>query len=163
MNVAIEGVLKLINFDVAKEVGSASELVKNIPVTVSDGKLNINFSANVNRPMVCAIEVYSFSNGVQSLVRNDNIVLANDITKPVVYPNPAHGSLNIQFPSTYKGNFDLELIDPVGEAFKLNKTQINSGGSIRVDLTKLQLKPGVYILKINSDKGKNDIQKIVIQ
>lgn len=163
MNVSVEGVMKLINFDVAKEVGTASEIVKNIPVTVSDGRLNINFSANVNRPMVCGIEVYSFSNGVQSLVQNDNIVLANDITKPAVYPNPAHGSLNIQFPSSYKGNFDLELIDPVGKAFKLNKTQINSGGSTKVDLTRLQLKPGVYIIKINSDKGKNDIQKIVIQ
>lgn len=163
MSVLVEGVMKLINLDVAKEVGTAAELVKNIPVTVSDGKLNINFTATANRPMVCAVEVYSFSNGIQSLVKNDDIVLGNDFAKPVIYPNPAHNSLNIQFPASYKGNFDLELIDPVGKVLKLNKTSINIGGSTKIDLTNLQLKPGIYILKINSDKVKNDIQKVVIQ
>ena len=60
MNVSLENDMKLINLDIAQEVGSASAVIKNIPVSVSDGKLNINFSATVNRPMVCAIEVYSF-------------------------------------------------------------------------------------------------------
>jgi hypothetical protein len=30
--------LRLINFDVAKEVGAATALFKNIPITVTDGK-----------------------------------------------------------------------------------------------------------------------------
>ncbi len=42
MNVSLENQLRLINFDVAKEVGPAAALVKNIPVTITDGKLNID-------------------------------------------------------------------------------------------------------------------------
>jgi hypothetical protein len=61
MSVSLENQLRLINFDVVQEVGAATALVKNIPVTVTDGKLNINFTATVNRPMVNAVEVYSFT------------------------------------------------------------------------------------------------------
>ncbi|HEX8676777.1 MAG TPA: malectin domain-containing carbohydrate-binding protein, partial [Segetibacter sp.] len=44
MNVSLEDSLRLVNFDVIQEVGPATALVKNIPVTVTDGKLNIDFS-----------------------------------------------------------------------------------------------------------------------
>jgi hypothetical protein len=60
MSVKLENQTRLLNFDVASQVGSATAIIKNIPVTVSDGKLNIDFSATVNRPMVVALEVYSF-------------------------------------------------------------------------------------------------------
>ncbi len=61
MSISLENELQLINLDVAREVGAATALIKNIPVTVTDGKLNIDFSATVNRPMVMAVEVYSFT------------------------------------------------------------------------------------------------------
>lgn len=165
MSVTVEGILKLINLDVAKEVGIASELVKNIPVTVSDDSLNINFSATVNRPMVCAIEVYSFSNGVQSLVADEDIVLNTAvIKKPVVYPNPVYKTLNIQFPETYKGYFQVELIDAVGQTYKLNSFNRAAGSaSTSIDISRLALKPGIYLLRIKSDGGSNDIIKVVIQ
>jgi hypothetical protein len=60
MSVKFEDQLRLINFDVSQDVGKAAAIIKNFPVTVTDGKLNIDFSASVNRPMVCAVEVYSF-------------------------------------------------------------------------------------------------------
>jgi hypothetical protein len=60
MNVKLENQYRLTNFDVVQEVGAAQALIKNLPVTVTDGKLNIDFSATVDRPSVDAIEVYSF-------------------------------------------------------------------------------------------------------
>jgi hypothetical protein len=60
MSVKIENQYRLTNFDVVQEVGAAQALIKNFPVTVTDGKLNIDFSATVDRPSVDAIEVYSF-------------------------------------------------------------------------------------------------------
>ncbi len=59
-DVSLENQLRLTNFDITQEVGKATAVIKNIPVTVTDGNLNIDFSATVNRPMVSAIEVYSF-------------------------------------------------------------------------------------------------------
>lgn len=60
MSVKLENQLQLINFDIAGEVNSASAIIRNFPVTVTDGKLNIDFSATVNRPSLSAVEVYSF-------------------------------------------------------------------------------------------------------
>jgi hypothetical protein len=78
MSVSLENQLRLINFDVTQEVGAAAALVKNIPVTVTDGKLNINFSATVNRPMVNAVEVYSFSSSSQIIANSSSSqVIAN--------------------------------------------------------------------------------------
>lgn len=51
MSVSLENQIPLVNLDVTEEVGGATALVKNLPVTVTDGKLNITFSATVNRPL----------------------------------------------------------------------------------------------------------------
>ncbi|NJO01228.1 MAG: hypothetical protein HC880_05585, partial [Bacteroidia bacterium] len=40
-----------------KEVGFRTALVQDIPVTVSDGKLDIQFAPIINRPSIAAIEV----------------------------------------------------------------------------------------------------------
>ncbi|MEO6327581.1 MAG: DNRLRE domain-containing protein [Ginsengibacter sp.] len=61
MSVKLENQLRLINLDIAGEVGGAAALIKNFPVTVTDGKLNIDFSATSNRPSLSAVEVYSFA------------------------------------------------------------------------------------------------------
>ena len=58
--VKLENQSRLVNFDLSQEVGGATAVIKNFPVTVTDGKLNIDFSAMINRPMVSAVEVYSF-------------------------------------------------------------------------------------------------------
>jgi hypothetical protein len=60
MSIKLENILRVVNFDIIQEVGTASAIIKNLPVTVTDGKINIDFSASVNRPSVSAIEVYSF-------------------------------------------------------------------------------------------------------
>jgi hypothetical protein len=76
MSVTLENQLRLINLDVASEVGVASAVIKNLPVTVTDGKLNIDFSASVNRPAVDAIEVYSL---VSSPLANDVLDLKGNL------------------------------------------------------------------------------------
>ncbi len=45
------------NLDLIKEVGTSTAYVKEIPIVVSDGMLNINFTATANRPKISAIEI----------------------------------------------------------------------------------------------------------
>jgi hypothetical protein len=78
MSVKLEDQLRLINLDVAQQVGVASAVIKNLPVTVTDGKINIDFSASVNRPMVNGIEVYSFSVALATTVLDLKGNLANN-------------------------------------------------------------------------------------
>ncbi len=66
-------------------------MLKNIPVTVTDSQLNINFSANADRPMVVAVEVYSFraSNVLSSIVPDPNVLAPDDkLTKPKSVSKP---------------------------------------------------------------------------
>jgi chitodextrinase len=56
-DVDVEG-NKLSNLDIFAEVGFNSALVKTFVATVTDGSLNINFTAKTQRPLINAIEVF---------------------------------------------------------------------------------------------------------
>lgn len=181
MSVSLENQLRLVNFDVVQEVGGANALVKNIPVTVTDGKLNINFTATVNRPMVNAVEVYSFSTTAQIAnkeVSNDTIVKTNTVVissdpstsnnntfdKPKVYPNPLHNNFTIEIPGKYKGKYTAQIVDVYGRIYKISEAILRPGGStIKMDISKHFLKPGVYFLNIHSDVKKTDVIKLLVE
>ncbi|WP_368662399.1 PKD domain-containing protein [Zobellia laminariae] len=66
-DVNIEDVLVLDDYDIVADVGSETPVAKSFLVTVSDGELNLNFSAlastgGVNSPKVSAIEILTDSN-----------------------------------------------------------------------------------------------------
>ncbi|WP_018611218.1 DUF7594 domain-containing protein [Segetibacter koreensis] len=162
MNVSVENQLRLVNFDVTQEVGGAAALVKNLPVTVTDGKLNIDFSATVNRPMVMAVEVYSFRSGTAARPALSAISDSN-VKKVKAYPNPVQKMLMLQFPITYSGNSDLQIVDATGKTYEMGKFKILPGGSnMQVDISRLSLKPGFYYLKIVSETRPVETIKLIV-
>lgn len=170
MNVSLEDQLRLINFDVTQEAGAgAAALVKNIPVTVTDGKLNINFSANVNRPMVMAVEVYSFSSSALARpVSNANrsiVGFENNLKKVSVYPNPVEKVIHIQFPGKYAGNSSLQIADVTGKLYEIGKVNLQGGisNTVEVNISNLALKPGFYYLRILSDTRKPEAIKLIVR
>lgn len=172
-SVNLENQPRLLNYDLIQDVGVATAVIKNFPVTVTDGNLNIDFSASVNRPTVSAVEVYSFSAAApRAAVATTNNLPAIDQTnasvintlKPRLYPNPiTNANLNINFPNNYKGIYDIQLVDLLGRKYDLGKTTISSGGNIKLDISRLSLKPGIYFLNINSRVNKTDVLKLLIQ
>ncbi len=56
-NVLVEGDMALPSLDIYKEVGANTTLIKEIPVSVRDGQLNIDFIHQVENPKVSAIEL----------------------------------------------------------------------------------------------------------
>jgi len=175
MSVKLENQLRLVNLDVAQEVGVATTLIKNLPITVTDGKLNIDFSASVNRPMVNAVEVYSFSSaGARAANKTDSSQTIfsmeqtdgsqNNFERPKVYPNPLHNRFTIEFPTKYQGNFTTQIVDMIGRKYEIAKTKLKAGGSnMQVDISKLNLKAGVYFLQIHSEAGKTEVFKLIIE
>ncbi|WP_018611216.1 malectin domain-containing carbohydrate-binding protein [Segetibacter koreensis] len=170
MNIALENQLRLVNFDVTQEVGGgATALIKNLPVTVTDGHLNIDFSATVNRPMVMAVEVYSFRASTilssAPVVPNvDTSRLQNTGSIPTVFPNPIHKTFKIKFPAKYaRRNPTLQIADELGHIYPIGKVKIPAGGTtINVDVNNLSLKPGIYYLRILPETGNTDVIKLVI-
>jgi hypothetical protein len=167
MNISLENQLRISNLDVAGLVGPASALVKDIPVNVTGDTLNINFAATVNRPMVCAVEVYSFSTATASasMVSMMSPQLdANASDKVLVYPNPLRNRFYLRFPSVYNGDVHLTVTDIRGRKFVLGKYALTYGGSVmEVDIAPLNLRPGTYFLSLVYDNRKSQVVKLVVQ
>jgi hypothetical protein len=166
MDVSLENQLRLVNLDVSQEVGGATALVKNFPVTVTDGKLNINFSSTVNRPMVVAVEVYSFRAASARPLDSTNqsiTALDNNFKGIRAYPNPMQNTLNIQFPPLYSGSANLQILDVAGRIYPLGMTKLQPGGSnMQVNISNLSLKPGFYYLKVISATRPAEIIKLIV-
>ena len=57
-DVSIEGEKRINDLDITQEVGAGSALIKTYEVRVSDGELNIDFAASMDRPQLCALQLY---------------------------------------------------------------------------------------------------------
>ncbi len=63
-NVLVEGATALSNLDVFAEVGSLNTaLVKTLPVSVTDGKMTIDFTVVTQNPQVSGIEIFPLQEG----------------------------------------------------------------------------------------------------
>jgi len=81
-----------------------------------------------------------------------------------VYPNPSHGSFNVEFPELNSGSLHLEIIDQLGNIryeTSLFSNELNQK-SILFDTNKVSLSTGVYFLKLSSGNNLIGTQKIVI-
>jgi len=88
----------------------------------------------------------------------------NNFERPKVYPNPLHNRFTIEFPSKYQGNFATQIVDMIGRKYDIGKTKLKPGGSnMQIDISKLNLKAGVYFLQIHSDSGKTEVYKLIIE
>jgi hypothetical protein len=166
MSVSMEGQLALVNFDATAEVGGATALIKNIPVTVTDGKLNIDFSATVNRPMVCAVEVYSFRTTPAAKPAVTTTATRSEAVATTVkaYPNPASKTLYIQVPKKYAENTDIELIDVTGRAYSIGKFKLQGlANTVKADISRLSLTPGVYYLRVSSANQQPESVKVILK
>lgn len=161
MSVAIEGQLRLVNFDPTQEAGPATSIIKNFPVTVSDGKLSINFTSTVDRPMVCAVEVYSFSTTANKPVQ---AYVESNVVKAKAYPNPVQKALKIQITAKYSGECNLQIADVVGRIYELGKVNLPAGQStLEAAISKFSLKPGLYYLRILSSNAKPELIKLMVE
>ncbi len=61
-DVSMEGALILDDLDIYAEVGAVTALVKTFQADMTDGILNLDFTASVNYPMISAVEVLSTTN-----------------------------------------------------------------------------------------------------
>ena len=55
----LEGQSRLANFDIFEAAGYRAAVVKDFPVTVADGMLNITFNPSANRVAVAAVEIFN--------------------------------------------------------------------------------------------------------
>jgi N-acetylneuraminic acid mutarotase len=101
-----------------------------------------------------------------SLKIQDNGTPPVAVGKPILYPNPAHGNLQVVFPEAYKYKkvAILRVVSLNGDVRNVSTSLFNSAGSIvDVNLAPLSLKRGTYLLHVTSVEGKVDILKFMVQ
>ncbi len=92
-----------------------------------------------------------------------NLVSMN-IMKPTVYPNPLQNFFHIRFPAYYAGKYHMQMIDVEGRIYELGNAVLQSGGTdLKIDISKMSMKPGLYFLRIISDSKPTDVLKLIIQ
>ena len=82
-----------------------------------------------------------------------------------VYPNPVEKIFNIELPVAYGGNISLQIADPVGKIYEINKFRLNSEGPriFKVDISNMFLRSGIYFLRIHSGIRKTEVIKLIIK
>jgi hypothetical protein len=111
------GPVELANYDINADVGPMTAVVKSYDVSVTDGTLNVAFSASVNQPTVAAIEV--LKSGSTPV----------DTTPPTVQSTvPAAGATDVAVDTSLKAVFseDMKASTISGTTFKLVRASDNA-------------------------------------
>ncbi|MDJ1505030.1 malectin domain-containing carbohydrate-binding protein [Xanthocytophaga agilis] len=88
------GVSELVNFDVFVAAGGANKaLARHFPITVTDGFLTVEFTSQISKAMIAAIQLTSIS----SARTNTQTLLSKrtEISNLPIYPNPVRDWLTI--------------------------------------------------------------------
>lgn len=79
----------------------------------------------------------------------------------VVYPNPSHGEITLEYDAITEGNYQLEVLDVTGKiVLEQQGDALQGNNSIHYDLSSIA--KGIYLVRLQTP-GKDFEQKIVIQ
>jgi hypothetical protein len=165
-DVSIEGTKVLDNYDIFAKVGALTATTETFTTTVTDGMLNIYFSALVadggkDRPKISAIEIIS---GTFRLTTYVPALAPSDIVddQPIrVYPNPSGNGQFAIIPGKMLGLVDYSLYSASGTLLKTgryNRTPLNP--VLYADFSKEMISTGIYYLHLKT-KDKKTVLKLI--
>ncbi len=90
--------------------------------------------------------------------------IANSNSHFTIYPNPTSSNTNVQFMLNTSGKVQLQLFDISGKEMKrLFEGHAEANAIQQISLSNLQLANGIYLLKLTTETGETQHQKLVIQ
>ena len=140
---------------IASTGGFSSNANGSLSYTVGEMTMVQTFSANGN----------ILTQGFQQPT-NDTIVGLLDITQDdfgsfVLYPNPAHDNLTLEFTGNQQGNPVVNIYDVVGKKI-ITERFVSTEGSNKLNINTAALNKGIYILEIETN-GEIQRQKFMIE
>jgi hypothetical protein len=158
-HVDVEGGRKLTNYDIFAAAGGAMRAIQvSLPVTVSDGTLNINFlTGAANMPKVSAIEVLS-STG--SIAKVDMATADEGKESFNLYPNPAHREFTLAYYSLHTQQVVVNIYDARSKVVVQQKAILESGHNL-INLSTEKMAAGMYLIQVSSEK-QTTVKKLMV-
>ncbi|MCJ8164145.1 malectin domain-containing carbohydrate-binding protein [Pontibacter sp. E15-1] len=162
-HVDVEGQRILSNYDIYKESGAGSAVVKSYPnINVEDGMLNIDFTSLENNAIISAIAVRQTSAISSGLaIKPSAAALSHEMT---VYPNPNSGSWLYVSVKGYAPEEEIRLVvvDMTGRLLHTLTTSANVYGAAQLQvLPPTQLAKGMYFVQVQGASGKS-LQRLLV-
>jgi hypothetical protein len=155
-NVDIEGARKLTNYDIFAAAGGAMRAVRQtFRVTVSDGTLNLLFARGAaGDPSVSAIEVVAVA-GARIAAEASGAGRAEDL--PVrAYPNPVRDRLTVKLPFPARHVTGTAVVSSSGAGLTRDGHLVR--GEYELELPVAHLKAGLYLLRLESEHGRQVVR-----
>ena len=161
-SVFIEGNEVLRDYDIYKDVGPATAVVKSFQATVTDDTLNIKFVPTVNRGKISAIEVIP-PGDVPLWVDSKQIKIGNpdNYSLKQNFPNPFNPTTNIQFSIPKAGPVKLTVFNIIGQTIEELINEYKDAGTYNVKFSANDLPSGIYFYKLETS-GFNEIKKMLL-
>ncbi|QRQ99883.1 malectin domain-containing carbohydrate-binding protein [Dyadobacter sandarakinus] len=80
-SISLENVLRQSNFDIFREVGYKTALVKDFEVSVTDGRLDVKFNPSVNRVALAGLEIFNSNANPNAVVLTQEAVVGAECAK----------------------------------------------------------------------------------
>lgn len=169
MNVVAEGVTVFSNLDINTEAGGTfNALVKNFSVTVTDGRLDLDFVRVNKAALVCAIEVVSGS--APGFAKNDAGASIASVPQEFQlhqnHPNPFNPSTDIRFEVPNAMEVQLTIYNTLGEVVRTLVRSHHEAGSYTVRWdgrlsSGARAPSGIYIYRLEGN-GLSQVRKMTL-
>ncbi|WP_347160004.1 malectin domain-containing carbohydrate-binding protein [Pontibacter chitinilyticus] len=169
-NTIIENSLRLANFDIYREVGYRSALVKDIEVSVTDGVLNFKFDPTANRVAIAGLEIYKVTTSAGVVAATASQSKIADGTHAVesrnlrLYPNPVTGNKVTMELNGFgaKEQVTVTMHDMSGRLVQTSVVQTNELGAAVVEVpVSRSTSRGIYVLKAVAPSGQAQSKLVV--
>jgi hypothetical protein len=118
----------------------------------------INYPPNVEEYEETTVQNANQSSAKKNSFGNN---VNNDINKINLYPNPNNGLFNIEFILSDNESASVNIIDVLNT--EVYSQKMNTSGKNKLEVDIKNFGKGVYIVKFNSNKGINTINKVIVQ
>lgn len=161
-NVTIENELRLANFDIFKEVGYRTALVKDFEVRVTDGMLNIKFNPAADRVAIAGLEIFTDSASANVTGISPDVEAEARLVQ--VYPNPTEGDEARVVVEHFASQEEVTVMmyDVLGRVVYSKTLMTDNDGKASASLAVAAYKKGLYIVKANAPSGKA-FYKLLVQ
>ncbi len=172
-DILLEGKVVKKNLDQFVENGNKQLELIFRKIVVKDGNMTINLISSVADASISGIAIFP-SNEKNSNMSNLRQFTTNDFeatensnpfesesTNAKLYPNPASSEVNLVLESEYS-NSKILIHDTAGQLVSFyNPSQLNVTGKV-INIPLLNLRQGIYILSVTSEKGIQFKEKLMI-